>query len=234
MNDSFVWHKEWSDTVKGFPDEVRLMFYEAVMKYAFKGEIVDINKIVAPIFGVAKVVLERDIDIRRKRSEAGRMGGAPMGNTNARKSPSKSAKKKKKPVNPLISKGRKLFEKKYASLFGGEEYYWLVKDAVAMDSLTKKIIFSRKRRNKSIKEEDILSALEAFLDSVKDPWLLKNFSVTNINSKYNEIVAQAKAALKNNNNGVNSSTKESRAEDAAQIIARLAAKEKNDGGPLWQ
>lgn len=108
---------------------------------------------------------------------------------------------KKKPVNPLITKGRDIFEKKYADLFEGGVYYWQAKDSASMYTLTKKIIFSRKERNMSIEEADILKALQAFLDSIRDPWMLKNFSVTNISSKYNEIVAQAKAALNGNGNG---------------------------------
>lgn len=106
-------------------------------------------------------------------------------------------KSKKKPVNPLITKGRELFEARYADLFDGGVYYWQAKDAVAMDALTKKIIYSRQQRGMCVGEDDVLKALTAFLNSIIDPWLLKNFSVTSINGKYNEIVAQAKANLSN-------------------------------------
>lgn len=103
---------------------------------------------------------------------------------------------KKKESNPLISKGKLVFEKKYAELYSSS-YYWQAKDAVAMDSLTKKITFSRQQKGMSIAEEDVLNALSAFLSNVQDEWILKNFSVTNINSKYNEIVAQARANFSN-------------------------------------
>jgi hypothetical protein len=106
-------------------------------------------------------------------------------------------KSKKKPVNPLITKGRELFESRYADLFEGGVYYWQAKDAAAMDALTKKIIHSRQQRGMSIGEDDVLKALTAFLNSISDQWILKNFSVTHINGKYNEIVAQAKANLNN-------------------------------------
>ena len=141
-------------------------------------------------------------------------------------------KSKKKPVNPLITKGRELFESRYADLFEGGVYYWQAKDAAAMDALTKKIIHSRQQRGMSIEEDDVLNALEAFLNSITDPWLLKNFSVTSINGKYNEIVAQARAAVNNISNGTNQSNKEARAQDAASIIARLAAKEGTDDNPI--
>jgi len=140
---------------------------------------------------------------------------------------------KKKEVNPLITKGREIFEKRYSDLFDGGVYYWQAKDAAAMDALTKKIIHSRKQKGMSVEEEDVLKALTAFLNSITDPWLLKNFSVTSINGKYNEVVAQARAAITNgNSNGVNKSNKEARAADAASIIARLAAQEGSDDNPI--
>ncbi len=140
---------------------------------------------------------------------------------------------KKKQVNPLITKGREIFEKRYADLFDGGVYYWQAKDAAAMDSLTKKITHSRKQKGMSVEEEDVLKGLTAFLNSITDPWLMKNFSVTSINGKYNEIVAQARAAANNvSSNGVNQSTKEARAQDAASIIARLAAQEGSDDNPI--
>jgi hypothetical protein len=141
-------------------------------------------------------------------------------------------KSKKKPVSPLITKGRELFESRYADLFEGGVYYWQAKDAAAMDALTKKIIHSRQQRGMSIEEDDVLKALTAFLNSITDPWLLKNFSVTSINGKYNEIVAQARAAANNVSNGTNKSNKEGRAQDAASIIARLAAQEGTDDNPI--
>lgn len=140
---------------------------------------------------------------------------------------------KKKQVNPLITKGREIFEKRYSDLFDGSVYYWQAKDAAAMDSLTKKITHSRKQKGMSTEEEDVLNGLIAFLNSITDPWLMKNFSLTSINGKYNEIVAQARAAVANgNSNGVNQSTKEARAKEAASIIARLAAQEGNDDNPI--
>lgn len=102
----------------------------------------------------------------------------------------------RKEPNPLITKGREIFEKRYAYLYS-DSYYWQAKDSVAMDSMTKKIIYSRQQKGMSVETEDVLKALEVFLESVQDEWILKNYSVTNINSKYNEIVAQARANMNN-------------------------------------
>ncbi len=129
--------------------------------------------------------------------------------------------KEKKGPNPLITKGREVFEARYAELFENA-YYWQAKDAVAMGSLTKKLIHSRKEKNLGTSDDEVISALRVFLSLIKDEWILKNFSLTNIDSKYNEIVAQAKAA-KNTTNGNNSrtanSTTEQRYADAASNIA---------------
>lgn len=102
----------------------------------------------------------------------------------------------KKEPNPLITKGREIFESRYANLYS-DSYYWQAKDSVAMDSLTKKIIYSRQQKGMSVETKDVMKALELFLSSVQDEWILKNYSVTNINSKYNEIVAQARANMNN-------------------------------------
>ena len=102
-----------------------------------------------------------------------------------------------------------------------------------MGSLTKKLINSRKAKNLPTEEEDIKVALKFLLTTITDEWMLKNFSVTNIDSKYNEIVAQARQKSKQVRNGTssnirtdNSSSAQSRANDAASIIARLSAKNK--------
>ena len=100
----------------------------------------------------------------------------------------------KKAASPLVARGREIFEKRYADLFG-DSYYWQAKDAAAMGSLTKKITYSRNQKGMPTDDGEVLKALEAFLASITDEWLLKNFSVTNINSKYNEIVAQARAKM---------------------------------------
>ena len=139
-----------------------------------------------------------------------------------------SKSKKKKEPNPLITKGRKVFEKRYNELFESD-YYWKAKDAVAMDSLTKQLIYSRQKKNLEVSEDDVILALEKFLSMIDDEWILKNFSVTNINSKYNELVAQARAKKNklngNNSRNNNQSEAEQRMQDAAERAARLLAED---------
>lgn len=88
-------------------------------------------------------------------------------------------------------KARSLFETHYRQLFGSD-YYWTAKDAGAMSQLLQKLKFQREQKQMDVSDESILYALQYLLSSVKEGWIFENFSVTNINSKFNEIVSQAK------------------------------------------
>ena len=108
------------------------------------------------------------------------------------------SKPKKRP-NPLNSEARKLFEEHYQALFSSN-YYWSAKDAGNMSSLLKKLKFQREKKNLPIDDQGVLNALKYLLDSITDGWILENFSVTNINSKFNEIVSQIMARKQEHGN----------------------------------
>ena len=108
------------------------------------------------------------------------------------------SKPKKRP-NPLNSEARKLFEDRYQGLFSSN-YYWSAKDAGNMSSLLKKLKFQREKKNLPIDDQGVLNALKYLLDSITDGWILENFSVTNINSKFNEIVSQIMARKQEHGN----------------------------------
>lgn len=108
------------------------------------------------------------------------------------------SKPKKRP-NPLNSEARKLFEERYQALFSSN-YYWSAKDAGNMSSLLKKLKFQREKKNLPIDDQGVLNALKYLLDSITDGWILENFSVTNINSKFNEIVSQIMAKKQEHGN----------------------------------
>lgn len=91
----------------------------------------------------------------------------------------------------LNVKARSLFETHYRQLFGSD-YYWTAKDAGAMSQLLQKLKFQREQKQMDVADESVLYALQYLLSSVKEGWIFENFSVTNINSKFNEIVSQAK------------------------------------------
>lgn len=100
-------------------------------------------------------------------------------------------RKKKDKSKEINSKARLLFEGHFKETFS-DSYYWTPKDAGAMRQLLQKITFSRTEKGMPTDDDSVISALGALLSSIREGWIFQNFSVTNINSKYNEIVAQAK------------------------------------------
>ena len=88
-------------------------------------------------------------------------------------------------------KSRSVFESYVKSTFD-TDYYWTEKDAGSMSKLLKKISSSRNQKGMPVDDDSLLYALQSLLSSIHDDWILKNFSVAIINSKYNEIVNQAR------------------------------------------
>lgn len=105
--------------------------------------------------------------------------------------PKGGGKKGKSEPKEINSKARLLFEQHFRETFGAN-YYWTAKDAGAMSGLLKKLKFQREQKQLDTSDENVLYALHYLLSSVREGWIFDNFSVTNINSKFNEIVAQAK------------------------------------------
>ncbi len=102
----------------------------------------------------------------------------------------------------LNSKARILFEEHFKSLFG-EAYYWQAKDAGGMSSIIKKLKFQREQKGYTNTDDEVLNALKVFLGTITDGWLFQNFSVSNINSKFNEVISNAK---EKNSNGKQQTT----------------------------
>lgn len=105
---------------------------------------------------------------------------------------SKDDSPKKKKADPLNREARKTFEEHFRSTFD-TDYYWTPKDAGNMTQLLNKLKYNRKQKNLSIENEEIIYALKVFLSSIENNWLLENFSVSKINSNFNEIASQAKS-----------------------------------------
>ena len=105
--------------------------------------------------------------------------------------PSKGGgRRQKSEPKEINSKARSLFKKYFKDIFSND-YYWTAKDAGAMTKLLQKIAFSREQKKMPIDDESLLYAFQSLLSSIHDDWILNNFSVAIINSKYNEIVNQA-------------------------------------------
>ena len=101
------------------------------------------------------------------------------------------AKPKTKKEPTLVTKAKKIFEP-YFEKKTGEKYYWKAADGAQMKRLLSQLRFSRQNKGLSVEDEDLLSTLQIFLDKITDNWMLSNLSVSNISSKYNELVSQAR------------------------------------------
>lgn len=98
-------------------------------------------------------------------------------------------KPKKEPT--IVTRARNIFEPFFEKKTG-EKYYWKAADGSQMKRLINQLKFSRENRSLPTTDEDLLAALQVFLDKITDNWMLTNLSVSNISSKYNELIAQAK------------------------------------------
>lgn len=82
MNDSFIFYKSYHEAIQCLPEEIQLEAYKAICEYAITGEEPEgCNPIVKAIFKMAKPTVESNL----ARRENGKLGGAPKGNQNARK-----------------------------------------------------------------------------------------------------------------------------------------------------
>lgn len=134
--------------------------------------------------------------------------------------PQKPRRRKPKNDEPsLNAKARQVFEAHYKLTFDAD-YYWSAKDAGNMSKLLDKLKFHRAQRKLPNEDEDVLNALSAFLGTINDGWILDNFSVANINSKFNEL--RAKAINKQHGNSNKNSGTHS-ADDDEELMRHVAA-----------
>lgn len=146
--------------------------------------------------------------------------------------PVKKPKKKSEPKTPsIITLAREVFENYFNETYE-DVYYWTAKDAGQMRMLLNKIKYRRTSKGMPVEESDLIESLSALLHSITDQWLCSNFSVANIASKYNEIVAQAQLNYNKHGNvrTVNSESqvsyeKNRRLQDASDTIRRLEEEE---------
>ena len=117
----------------------------------------------------------------------------------------KPTKKKSEEEYTLTYRARLAFGDFYKGKFG-EAYYFSKQDMKMLTELLKKIKYSRTERTKplSVDDDSLLSAFKELLSMIQTKWILENFSISNITSKYNEIVQD----IKNNRNGKSNYTTE--------------------------
>lgn len=136
----------------------------------------------------------------------------------------KSNERKQK-EQTLVHKARGIFEAYYSELYD-DSYYWTAKDAVAMKRLIKKITFGRTNRTRPLPCDDdsLLEALKVFLKMINKSWIMNNFSVTKIDSQYNDIVSE----IKNKNNSAYGNRNQAGQTASTALLANQAANLLND------
>jgi hypothetical protein len=108
---SFKIYKEWSEQFSALDNESAGELIKAILEYQITGEVPEgLSPIVSMAFSFMKQQFERDDDSYAKtseaRSEAGKKGGAPKGNSNA----SKTSKNNQKQAKTSKNKQNKLEE----------------------------------------------------------------------------------------------------------------------------
>ena len=95
----------------------------------------------------------------------------------------------------IRSEGKQFFLNCYQSK-NHSEFCWVAKDAVALIALLGKIKSKVREKFPHLENESpefgekLLSGYQIILTNIKDKWILDNYSLTIINSKFNEIYSQ--------------------------------------------
>lgn len=78
--ETFVFRKEWKDAISGLPDEVRLEIYEAIIEYGTSGKLSVLKPMAMLAFNFAKVSIDKDSErysqISQKRANAAKKRNA--------------------------------------------------------------------------------------------------------------------------------------------------------------
>ena len=88
MKDTLILYRDWWGVIQTLTPEMQLKAFVSLCQYAFEG-ISPEDPTVSAVTALMRSVIDRDskrwAEIKEKRSKAGRKGGAPKGNTNAKK-----------------------------------------------------------------------------------------------------------------------------------------------------
>lgn len=125
----------------------------------------------------------------------------------------------------LFTRGQEVFMAYFHELYN-EAYGWEAKDMVAIKSIFKKIEYNRKNRDNPlpIDDDSLLTAFGQFIRSINKAWIMNNFSLTKINSQYNEIIAE----IRNRNRPSTSAGTTTQQQRGAEQLARQMSAVVND------
>lgn len=99
----------------------------------------------------------------------------------------------------IFNSVKQSFLKDYATKFD-TKYYFIGKDGAKIQSIIKKVVFKMNEKDvlKSFTKEEVSINTNVFLKAtfkISDNWLTSNFSLSNIDSKFNEIYSQLKSKV---------------------------------------
>lgn len=213
---SFTFRKEWRDAITGLSKRERQAVYEAIIDYGITGEYADLTPSETIAFSFVKAALDNDAERSRevslRRAEAGRKGGAPKGNENAKrrdtepKAPATTPKKQ-----PVVTTGANAeFEK------------WLKEKCPYVYEHIPMMTDEEFNKLKTVYGSKAISEVCLDLENRKD--LRKRYA-----SMYRTLLNWLKIHVKSQNNGTavrtNNQSAQDRANDAANSVARLLAED---------
>lgn len=114
--ESFIFYRSFHNQLKDLDDNTRLRIYDTIVKYMFEHIIPQFQGLENAFWIGIKEILDRDKakydDIVQKRSEAGKRGGAPKGNQNARKKNDDVGQgdSEKIPIGFVVQKWNKVYD----------------------------------------------------------------------------------------------------------------------------
>lgn len=143
------------------------------------------RKVYKDIIDTNNINLDSSSSEDKSSPASGNEKGKPRGKKNATKSPTPN------------TQAKQVFLDYYKSVTG-DDYYWDAKAAANMPKLLNKLRYQRQKKSLSNEDKDVIEALDVLLHSISDAWILEHLSVEIVNSKFNELVAQARAEHLNN------------------------------------
>lgn len=102
MRESIIFYKSYYEAIKELPPEQQVKIYEAIFEYGFFDNEIKTTGIEKVVFNLIKPTLNSSVSRYSASVENGRKGGAPKGNTNAKKQPKNNLENNlKQPKNNL-------------------------------------------------------------------------------------------------------------------------------------
>lgn len=245
---AFNFYRSYYEIAMELPKKERLEFLTALIKIQFTGEATELTGMAKFAYLSQKHSIDRQLEGLKHAEKRGLPSNVPpqgkptisselpppqvqvqgqvqvqeKGQVQVKvKDKEKSAEAKK-----LHAEIKNIFLDFYLKKFK-ESYYWDAKNATNLNYLIKKIEFKIKEKfpGENLTNEKIKQGFEFTLSKVTDPWLLQNFSIPNINSKFNELISQSQ-----NKTPKNDTTQDrinGRNEHARQALERLRQFEYN-------